>query len=59
MFPIDFSCNTESIVKKALELVPDIDSIYFLYVVPLSVKELEDSVTEDYTKSAKEIDEKK
>jgi len=59
LFPIDFSCNTESIVKKALELDPNIDTIYFLYVVPLSVKELEDFVTEDYTKSAKEIAEEK
>jgi nucleotide-binding universal stress UspA family protein len=55
LFPIDFSCNSDIIVKKALEFIPDIEALYFLYVVPLSVKELEDFLTEDYTKSAKEI----
>ncbi len=59
LFPIDFSCNTETVVKKAIEFIPDLENIYFLYVVPLSVKELEEFVTEDYTKSAKKIAENK
>lgn len=59
LFPIDFSCNTESVVHKALELCPNAENLYFVYVVPLSVKELDDFVTEDYTESAKKIAEKK
>ncbi|MFP3317743.1 MAG: universal stress protein [Thermoplasmata archaeon] len=59
LFPIDFSCNTESVIKKAIEIIPELENIYFLYVVPLSVKELEDFVTEDYIKSSKEIAENK
>ncbi|MGC9138464.1 MAG: universal stress protein [Thermoplasmata archaeon] len=59
LFPVDFSCNTESIVKKALEAFPEIEGIYFLYVVPLSVKELEDFITENYIQEAKKLAEKK
>jgi nucleotide-binding universal stress UspA family protein len=59
LFPIDFSCNTESVIKKSIEIIPELENIYFLYVVPLSVKELEDFVTEDYIKSSKEIAENK
>ena len=40
-------------------MIPEIETLNFLYVVPLSVKELEDFITEDYTKSAKKIAENK
>ncbi|MEM0486187.1 MAG: universal stress protein [Thermoplasmata archaeon] len=59
LFPVDFSCNWENIVKETIEMIPEIETLNFLYVVPLSVKELEDFITEDYTKSAKKIAENK
>ncbi len=59
LIPVDFSKGSEDFVKKGLSLFQDIETINFLYVVPLSVKEFTEYIDPDSISFAKSVAEKK
>ncbi len=59
LIPVDFSKDTADFVKKGIALFSDLETINFLYVVSLSIKELEEYVDPESVLFAKSVAEKK
>ncbi|MGC8630448.1 MAG: universal stress protein [Thermoplasmata archaeon] len=59
LIPVDFSKDTADFVKKGIALFSDMETINFLYVVSLSIKELEEYVDPESVSFAKSVAEKK
>jgi len=59
LIPVDFSKDTADFVKNGIALFSDLETIYFIYVVSLSIKELEEYVDPESVSFAKSVAEKK
>ncbi len=59
LIPVDFSKDSADFVKKGIALFSDLETINFLHVVSLSIKELEEYVDPDSVLFAKSVAEKK
>ncbi len=59
LIPVDFSKDTADFVKKGIALFSDLETINFLHVVSLSIKELEEYVDPESVLFAKSVAEKK
>ncbi|MEM3196869.1 MAG: universal stress protein [Conexivisphaerales archaeon] len=59
LIPVDFSKDTAEFVKKGIALFSDLETINFLYVVSLSIKELQEYVNSESVSLAKSVAEKK
>ncbi|MGC8617928.1 MAG: universal stress protein [Thermoplasmata archaeon] len=53
LIPIDFSPDSKSFVEEGFKILPNVDEVSFLYVIPLGMKELEDFVDKDGIEYAK------
>ncbi|PYB69061.1 hypothetical protein DMB44_00430 [Thermoplasma sp. Kam2015] len=59
LIPVDFSPDSKDFVKAGLRILPDVDKIEFVYVIPLGMKELEDFVDADSIEYARKKAEQK
>jgi Arsenite efflux pump ACR3 and related permeases len=59
LVPLDFSRGTEEWIREGLSKLNNVSSITLLYVVPLSLSEVGDFVTEDVIESGKKAAESK
>jgi ACR3 family arsenite efflux pump ArsB/nucleotide-binding universal stress UspA family protein len=59
LVPVDFSRGTEEWIREGLGRLNNVNSITLLHVIPLSLSEVSDFVTEDVIKSGKKIAEHK
>jgi ACR3 family arsenite efflux pump ArsB/nucleotide-binding universal stress UspA family protein len=59
LVPLDFSRGTEEWIREGLSKLNNVSSITLLYVVPLSLSEVSDFVTEDVIESGKKAAESK
>jgi len=59
LVPVDFSRGTEEWIREGLSRLNNVSSITLLHVVPLSLSEVSDFVTEDVIESGKKIAERK
>jgi len=59
LVPIDFSRGTEEWIREGLGRLNNVSSITLLHVIPLSLSEVSDFVTEDVMESGKKVAESK
>lgn len=59
LVPIDFSPDSKKFVEAGFRILPNVDEVSFVYVVPLGMKELEDFVDKSSLELAKEKSENK
>ncbi|MGC8558831.1 MAG: universal stress protein [Nitrososphaeria archaeon] len=59
LVPVDFSRGTEKWISEGLSNLNNVSSIELLYIVPLSLSEVSEFVTEDVVESGKRIAEGK
>ncbi|MFP3306163.1 MAG: universal stress protein [Thermocladium sp.] len=59
LVPIDFSRGTEEWIREGLSRLNNVSSITLLHVIPLSLSEVSDFVTEDVMESGKKVAESK
>ena len=59
LIPVDFSRGTEKWISEGLSNLNNVGSIKLLYVVPLSLSEVSEFVTEDVVESGKRVAEGK
>ncbi len=44
LVPVDFSPGSKCSIEKGFKILPHVDEAFFIYVIPLGMKELEDFV---------------
>jgi len=59
LIPVDFSRGTEKWISEGLSNLNNVSSIELLYIVPLSLSEVSEFVTEDVVESGKRVAEGK
>lgn len=59
LIPVDFSKDSAKFVQKGIALFSDLESIYFINIVSLSIKELEEYVDPESLTFARSVAEKK
>lgn len=59
LIPVDFSKNSAYFVKKGIALFSDLEAVYFIYVLSLSIKELTEYTDPESITFAKSVAEKK
>jgi nucleotide-binding universal stress UspA family protein len=59
LIPVDFSRGTEKWISEGLSNLNNVSSLELLYIVPLSLSEVSEFVTEDVVESGKRVAESK
>ena len=59
LIPVDFSSGSKCSIEKGFKILPHVNEAFFVYVVPLGMKELEDFVEPNSLELAKRKAEEK